>query len=159
MDKGRKGGYTRAVSKTAAFIITIIIATYLSVLTSWTKFCHSCVLYVNVKCWQIMQIYVQNCCDQSRYTAQSKRVALVISHWQFGIAPLGISNNARIYLSDHQSIASQCPKLNSQLPKQPLLNQLSFTSYSSPKIGGMIKRNHWGPGINNALLLFYSPTP
>ena len=44
------------------------------------------------------------------YTAKSKKVALVIGH-------LGILNDAMIYLSDHQTIASQCPK-------QPLLNEL-----------------------------------
>ena len=44
------------------------------------------------------------------YTAKSKKVALVIGH-------SGIWNNAMIYLSENQTIASQ-------RPKQPLLNQL-----------------------------------
>ena len=46
----------------------------------------------------------------SSYTATSKKVALVIGH-------SGKWNNATIYLSEHQTIASQCPK-------QPLSNQL-----------------------------------
>ena len=36
------------------------------------------------------------------YTAKSKKVALVIGH-------SGVWNNAMIYLSEHQIIASQCP--------------------------------------------------
>ena len=53
----------------------------------------------------------------SSYTAKSKKVALVIGH-------SGIWNNATIYLSEHQTIASQCPK-------QPLSNQL-YTYFNTP---------------------------
>ena len=41
------------------------------------------------------------------YTAKSKKVALVIGH-------SGIWNNAMIYLSENQTISSQCPIPNAQ---------------------------------------------
>ena len=53
----------------------------------------------------------------SSYTAKSKKVALVIGH-------SGIWINATSYLSEHQTIASQCPK-------QPLSNQL-YTYFNTP---------------------------
>ena len=48
------------------------------------------------------------------YTAKSKKVALVVGHWELCIEHLGISNNAMSYLSDHQTIASQCAIPNAQ---------------------------------------------
>ena len=49
-----------------------------------------------------------------------KKVALAIDHWHLGIGHLGTEHNAMLWLSNRQTIASQCPI--PQCPKQPLLN-------------------------------------
>ena len=56
-----------------------------------------------------------------KYIPNSIKVALVIGHWQLGIgrwAPgiehLGLHNKAIICLSDHKTIATQCPITSAQ---------------------------------------------
>ena len=56
-------------------------------------------------------------------------VALVIGNWQLGIGHLGILNNAIIYLSDQQKIASQwaIPNVRSNLYWISSIHRLSVT--------------------------------